>query len=134
MRRWLIISVLWLVAVAAATTFRVPWERPHPTDPSLSILLGYAPLWSHRFTQTYSAHPDGVHLMFALFLAFLLPLTLAADSLIGRRVSHAAGSIDGEPSTDHTASGSFRREAEGANLVPFPEARKSASGPASRQA
>src|SRR5581483_11534895 len=102
---------LWLVAVAAATTFRVPWERPHPTDPNLSILLGYAPLWSHRFAQTAAAHPDGMHLVFALFLAFLLPLTLAADSIMGHLISRSVGSIDGEASNEGSASGSFAVDA-----------------------
>lgn len=137
MRRWFIISALWLVAVGAATTCRVPWERPHPTDPNLSIILGYAPLWSHRFAQVYSAHPDGTHLIFSLVLALLLPVTLAVDSLMGSWLLKKAGVTSGDDPAGSSASGSFRKQAESSSGVfPFPASLRKAvpRAPASRQA
>lgn len=50
--------VLLGIVLSIAALFWMPWEMVHPADASLEGLIGYAPLWSHRFEQVPGAHPD----------------------------------------------------------------------------
>ncbi len=50
----------------------MPWERVHPSDPSLRESIGAAPVWSHRFDGVLGAHIDWKTFLINLAVIWLI--------------------------------------------------------------
>lgn len=78
---WLLRAGLCLaVLFTAYSVLMPPWQQVHPSDPSLRVSLGYAPVWSGRFCEIPGAHIDvlsaGINILviWVLFIALVVVL------------------------------------------------------------
>jgi hypothetical protein len=74
------------IAFSGLASVWAPWERVHPVDASLREALGYAPLWSHKFSEVPGAHIDWS--AFAINLSVIWVVCLAAILMLNMSSHH----------------------------------------------
>ncbi len=62
--------------LSALSAVVVPWQQVHPSDPSLRISLGYAPLWSARFSDLPGAHIDIISAAINILVIWVLLIAI----------------------------------------------------------
>lgn len=80
--KWLVRAALCLACLLTISSALVaPWQQVHPSDPSLRVSLGYAPIWSSRFADIPGAHIDvasaviNILVVWVLFIAVMIVTT-----------------------------------------------------------